>query len=220
MLHNLIDKRSVLRILRELGFKTADTFEGNFENLENWCNCGKFSIDGAVITENNLFTEKQNNKAVVTESSVAYKFADEQAEAIVSHIEWNTGPTGRIIPTIVLKEPVELAGAMVQRASGFHAQFVKESGIGPEALITLVRANMVIPHITSVLMPVESKLPEKCPVCSSSTHFEKGSVHLYCTDPTCKARAFEPIRRVIELAGCPDRFRLPGTARRDRHRCT
>lgn len=102
--------------------------------------------DGLVITDNQLTI---NNEGVTFFNEFAFKFKSEVAITTVVDIEWNLSRTGKYVPTVIT-EPVELSGATVKRATGFHAQFIKDHEIGVGKKIMITRSGEVIPTITAV----------------------------------------------------------------------
>ena len=65
-------------------------------------------------------------------------------------IIWDTGSSGRVTPVAIV-EPVELAGATVQRASLHNASNVAELGIGIGDEVLVSRRNDVIPYVEEVV---------------------------------------------------------------------
>jgi DNA ligase (NAD+) len=133
--------------------------------------------------------------------SVAYKFPSEVVQAIVGEVNWATGSTGRVNPVIKLATPVELAGAMIQHATAFHAQFVRENKLGKGATIELTRSGEVIPYIKSVVTGTEAEIPTKCTSCESDLH--EDGVYITCKNEECPARVISAIFRIIDVAGTP-----------------
>jgi len=141
--------------------------------------------DGIVITVND--SEVENIK--LPEKKFAFKFNKMSAEAEVETVEWETSRTGRIIPVVKFK-PITLGGATIQRATGFHAKFIYDNGIGPGAIINIVRSGDVIPYIDGVIKKSESvEIPTKCPICrSENLKTDETQTHIYCTNPNCYAQ--------------------------------
>lgn len=77
---------------------------------------------------------------------------DQRAETIVEDVEWASSRTGNWIPRIRF-QPVQIGGATIQYATGFHAEFVSKQGIGPGAKVLIRRSGDVIPTIETVLQP-------------------------------------------------------------------
>jgi DNA ligase (NAD+) len=82
--------------------------------------------------------------------SIAFKWADEQAETTLIDIDWNTSRTGLINPIAVF-EPVELEGTTVNRASLHNVSIVEHLQLGIGDRITVYKANMIIPQVAENL---------------------------------------------------------------------
>jgi DNA ligase (NAD+) len=133
-----------------------------------------FHLDGLVIRNNDL--EIQNDFGIShnrPKAAVAYKFGNESCETTVESIDWQTGPTGRITPVANLA-PVELAGAIIKRASLYNYTNCKNLGIDCGANVIVERAGDVIPAVVKVTTKTGSVIsyPESCPVCGYESAFE------------------------------------------------
>ncbi len=153
-----------LKSLKRLGFHTVPfrvskslDEESLLEDLVELKKSHTHEIDGIVITVDEPHTPPTSNPGW----SIAYKSnkADDVAETTVISVEWNTGRTGLIFPTLLV-EPTKLAGVTVKRVSGKSAMTIKNLGIGPGAVITMSRAGDVIPDIRSVVKKVKPQLPK------------------------------------------------------------
>ena len=105
-------------------------------------------------------------------------------------IEWSPSRTGLINPVAVF-EPVELEGTTVSRASVHNVSIVKELELGIGDIITVYKANMIIPQIAENLTRSSKlEIPETCPACGHATEIQKVNdvEALYCTNPDCAAK--------------------------------
>ena len=135
-----------------------------------------YPIDGIVLTKE--FSEDIDN------DSYAVKFETEEKPAVVDTVEWSTRSTGAVIPVVILKEPIKIHGANIQRLSGYNWKYITDNKIGHDAEIIITRANEVIPKILNVTKPSSTVVwPHECPVCGSPTSVQ--SVHLICENPLC-----------------------------------
>jgi NAD-dependent DNA ligase len=125
-----------------------------------------FEIDGIVI-----FHNAEHNQVAGKNPSYAFAFKSilthEEAEVIVTEVEWNPSKDGYLKP-LVHFPPVTLAGASIQKATGFNAQFIETNKIGPGSRLIIIRSGDVIPHIHKILsvaasggpsLPDQSKMP-------------------------------------------------------------
>lgn len=90
---------------------------------------------------------------------IALKDVNEVATAIVDHIEWNITRFGLLKPVVILREAVLLAGAKVKRATAHNAANVKEMGLGPGAIVSIIRSGEVIPYIESTITKAKPQFP-------------------------------------------------------------
>ena len=94
----------------------------------------------------------------------AYAFAfksiltHEEAEVIVTEITWNASKDGYLKPLLNFPA-VTLAGAKIQKATGFNAAFIETNKIGPGSRIVIIRSGDVIPHVHKILSPSANGLP-------------------------------------------------------------
>ena len=142
---------------------------------------GGYPADGIVITCSPVI----RNGWEVQYTSIAYKFPTEEKETVVTKIDWEMSKTGFLIP-IVNFNAIELEGTTVQRATGIHAQYIKENKIVPGAQVKVTKANLIIPKIMGVLSIPEGSVPEIpriCPKCGEP--LEWNGVHIQCTNRNC-----------------------------------
>jgi DNA ligase (NAD+) len=103
---------------------------------------------------------------------LAYKENLERAKVKVLNIRPQTSRSGRVNPVAEL-EPTRLSGASIRNATAHHYKMVMEKGIGPGAVIELVRSGLVIPKIENVLIKATPVIPERCPSCETRLIWEK-----------------------------------------------
>jgi DNA ligase (NAD+) len=158
----------------------------------------QYDKDGIVITVNN--SDVENIK--LPEKKIAFKFNKMSAEAEVETVEWETSRTGKIIPVVKFK-PIELGGATIQRATGFHAKFIYENAIGTGAIIKIVRSGDVIPYIDEVIKKAERfDMLVTCPVCNHGDLLtDETQTHIYCPNQNCPAQVQKKIAYFFEKLG-------------------
>ena len=84
----------------------------------------------------------------------------DEAQTVVEKVIWNPSKDMKLIPVVVMKT-VSLSGANLNRAAAHNAKYVIDNGLGPGAVITVVRSGKVIPYIKSVDQPaVKVELPD------------------------------------------------------------
>lgn len=156
-------------------------FLGNFEPIVSLVKTKMpYDIDGVVIESSDREVRQQMGATQHHHRwQIAFKENVETAEVKVIEVIPNTSRSGRVSP-IARLEPTRLSGATLSRVSAHHYKMVESLGIGPGAVIRLVRSGLVIPKIDTVLKPAQPQLPQCCPSCHSDLVWEGD--HLYCSN--------------------------------------
>ena len=165
-----------------------------FEAIDNYAErVHSFEIpsDGLVLTLEDLeYAATLGTTAKFPRDSLAFKWADQQAETILREIEWSPSRTGLLNP-IAIFDPVELEGTTVKRASVHNLNIMETLKLGIGDTITVYKANMIIPQIGDNLTKSGNiELPRHCPVCDGTTEIKlmTGTKVLTCTNPNCLAK--------------------------------
>jgi NAD-dependent DNA ligase len=131
------------------------------KQLESRRKYSDYEVDGIVIYNN-----KQHK--LVNGKNPKYAFAfksiltHEQAEVIVTDVEWNVSMHKYMKPIIKFNEVV-ISGVKIQKATGFNGKFINDNIIGPGSRIVIIRSGDVIPHVLKVLSVSSNgkpKMPE------------------------------------------------------------
>ena len=129
-------------------------------------------------------------------AAYAFKFYDEEYETTLQDIEWTMGKSGVLTPTAIF-DPVEIDGTSVSRASLHNVSIFKEFCLHKGDLITVYKANQIIPQISGNLTRGygafegdKFEIPEVCPICGEATAVlkEKDSEVLMCMNAQCKGK--------------------------------
>jgi NAD-dependent DNA ligase len=152
--------------MREIGYKVVDSRvlkekELTVTNLSDVLvkrrSDSEFDIDGIVVFHNAV------HKRIKKNPTYAFAFKSiltmQQAEVIITSVEWNLSKDGYLIP-VVNFHPIALAGVMIKRAHGFNGKFIKDNNIGPGSKIIIIRSGDVIPYIKEVITPSETGEPQ------------------------------------------------------------
>ena len=186
------------RFLADLGFDVVeyrlvnpDTIHEAVKDFAERIPQNDFPSDGLVLTYEDIpYGESLGRTAKFPRNAIAFKWADEQAETVLRHVEWSPSRTGLINPVAVF-EPVELEGTTVSRASVHNISIVKSLKLGIGDTIMVYKANMIIPQIAeNKTMSGNLPIPEVCPACGEKTEIrnENGTETLYCVNPSCPAK--------------------------------
>jgi NAD-dependent DNA ligase len=152
-------------MLQEKNFKVVnnkvlDTFDlTTLSNiLQERRAIGEYVIDGIVICDISKYYEIIKDKN--PEHSFAFKSIHtlEQAEVIVTKVEWNVSKDMYMKPIVMFSE-IELDNVKIKQATGFNGAYIEKNVIGPGSRIIIIRSGNVIPHIQSVITPSANGAP-------------------------------------------------------------
>lgn len=150
-----------------------------------------FPSDGLVLIYDDIaYGNSLGATAKFPRNSIAFKWADEEAETVLESIEWSPSRTGLINP-IAIFSPVELEGTTVSRASLHNLSIMDSLELGVGDHIKVYKANMIIPQVSENLTKSGSyETPEHCPACGGRTEIrmENDVKSLYCPNPFCSAK--------------------------------
>ena len=180
VLHPPMGKAAQFAALQNAGFDTAwhavvgDIGDAALTQLfAERRNTSPYHVDGVVV-----------HAAGVHELSAArnptYAFAfkavqdDQGGDTTVGNVVYESSRGGRLVPRVSF-EPVTLPSGVTMRwATAHNARFVVDNGIGPGAVVRVVRSGDVIPKIHAVLR--RATRPE-LPAASPAWEWDAGGVH-------------------------------------------
>lgn len=170
---------------------TKDTLEDQVMDFAARIPDNDIPSDGLVLSYNDIVYGKSlGTTAKFPRDSIAFKWADEQAQTRLLEVEWSPSRTGLINPVAVF-EPVELEGTTVTRASLHNVSILRALGLGIGDEITVYKANMIIPQVADNLTRSNDlEIPAVCPACGEPTMLQdvNGVQSLYCMNPLCSAK--------------------------------
>lgn len=187
-----------LEFLKEQGFSVVEYYIVDRENLKDKVfefkdKIKNFDIpsDGLVLMFDDIAYGKSLGKtSKFPKNALAFKWEDEAKETKLLDIEWSPSRTGLINPVAIFEE-VELEGTNVSRASLHNISILKKLKLGIGDIISVYKANMIIPQISENLTKSDSiSIPNICPVCFANTKIksENDVETLYCTNKNCSAK--------------------------------
>ena len=156
-----------------------------------------YYVDGVVLKVNNLEQQEElghtgDDRINTPRGAIAWKFAEETAEAVVSRIEWNASRTGRVVPTAIFDKPFKLADTDNTRATCNNYGWMRIRGLGPGAKVRCKKGGKIIPNIMEVLDPVKDMgSPTHCPSCACKLEVNisgSGNEDLTCLNADCGAK--------------------------------
>jgi len=238
--HTMVDEMEtqdeVLSYLESLGFITPTTLpvardmEGlpcvsitlNKEELteaiaymDQYRRALDLDTDGVVIKLQNMAAQFEAGAGTRTPKwAAAYKFPPEIKETCLLGVLIQVGKTGQVTPVAQL-EPVDLGGAVVQRASLCNQDELNRLGIDIGDYVKVQRSGEVIPKVVGLARPSPTKsdtqrsyqLPKTCPCCSEQLVRVPGLVNLYCPNEDCKDQVFARLcyavsKDALDIDGC------------------
>ncbi len=159
-----------------------------------------YEIDGLVVKVNSLSLQRElGARSKSPRWAVAYKFAAEQAETVLTDIFVRVGRTGVLTPNAVL-QPVRLAGTTVSRATLHNEDLIRERDIRIGDTVVVQKAGEIIPEVVRVIKEKRTGrerpfiMPDTCPECGSRVVRASGEVAHRCTGGlVCPAQIKEAI---------------------------
>jgi len=167
---------------------SIDKFLASFDEVvKEVRNSVGYDVDGIVIE---IVNEDIRRRMGATRHhhrwQLAYKENLERATVKVLNVRPQTSRSGRVNPVAEL-EPTRLSGASIRNVTAHHYKMVKEKGIGPGAVIELIRSGLVIPKIENVLQKADPMIPKLCPSCGTELIEQKD--YLVCPNTSdCPAQ--------------------------------
>ncbi|GAA6172947.1 NAD-dependent DNA ligase LigA [Colwellia sp. KU-HH00111] len=188
---------------------TTDHFKtiiDNFDTIvEAMWKAVDFDIDGVILEATHpeikahMGATRRNHRW-----QIAFKVNEDSAQVEVVNVIPQTSRTGRISPVAELI-PTKLSGATISRVTVHHYNMVKTNGVGPGAIVQIVRSGLVIPKIEQVIKKAEPQIPSECPSCKSHLLWE--SDHLICPNKSdCPAQTENTLVHFFKTLGNNDGF--------------
>jgi DNA ligase (NAD+) len=178
-----------------MGYMSYDELEERFQEMkENYY----YEIDGFVLKM--TMPKYEETDELLPANIQALKFNKEGVDAEVGYVEWNLGKHGKLTPVLVLKDAVEIDGAMIQRVSASNWGLLEAAGLGKGAKVQVIKSGDIIPFISKVLekSPFELEQPY-CPDCSFDTEVSDNGIHCSCVNPECDSLAVIKLKHIFRL---------------------
>lgn len=170
-------------------------------------------IDGMVLKVNRVDARDEigyTNK--FPKWAMAYKFEAQEMTTMLQDVLWQVGRSGRVTPIAVL-EPVELAGATIQRATLNNIDDIRRKGVYRKSRVFIRRSNEVIPEVMGLAekLPDSTEIqePTHCPSCH--TRLQQVGPLLFCPNHTgCKDQVVDRLthfaaRDAMNIEGLSDK---------------
>ena len=189
-----MDVASSFKYLDSLGFDVAEYYcvdtcnyidvDEKYFNPETYA----YPVDGCIYKYDSYeYGESLGATAHHPLNMIARKWADEMHETKLEFITWQTSKSGLINPVAVF-EPVDLDGAITERATLHNVSVIKELELGIGDTIQVYRANAVIPKVHDNLTRSGTcAIPTHCFCCGAKAEIrsDNGRETLHCTNKNC-----------------------------------
>lgn len=175
-------------------------------------------IDGMVIKLNETKHREEigyTNK--FPKWAMAFKFEALETSTILKDVVWQVGRTGKVSPIAIL-EPVELAGATIQRATLNNIEDIRKKNVYKNSRVFIRRSNEVIPEVLGLAEKLENsekiEEPKICPCCHSPL-VKKGPL-LYCKNRDgCKEQIISRLTHFVDR----EAFNIEGLSEKTLWQC-
>ena len=94
--------------------------------------------------------EKWGHTSHHPRGAYALKEQQEIQQTILKDVIWQVGKSGQVSPVAVL-EPVEIGGAIVQRATLHNIAYIEDLGLEIGCGVEVIRSGEIIPRIVRVV---------------------------------------------------------------------
>ena len=139
--------------------KSLAQIEQSYQRLQKMRNSLDVMLDGMVIKVNDINTQKRlGYTQKYPKWMVAYKFPAVEKQTTIKSVNWQVGRSGVLTPVAIL-EPVEIAGAMVSRATLNNFDYIQKLDIKIGDTVTIIRSGDVIPKIIRVIKEHRELIP-------------------------------------------------------------
>ncbi|MBW1750451.1 MAG: NAD-dependent DNA ligase LigA [Deltaproteobacteria bacterium] len=173
--------------------------QAHYEYLQKIRHGLEYEIDGMVIKVSNFALQQRlGNTARAPRWATAWKFPAIQATTVMTDVHFQVGRTGSVTPVAIL-EPVNVDGAVVQRASLHNRDEIERKGLMIGDHVLIQRAGDVIPEVIKPVVEQRTGreqsivFPDRCPVCSHLLERPQGEVITRCINPHCPAQRLQSL---------------------------
>ena len=167
----LKDHLPLKRILKE-SVTTSDTL---IRVLTDMRKRSDYELDGLVLSTSATAARSADNP----KHKISWKYnpPEEAVDAEVIGITWTVSRSGRLTPTAQLN-PVRCGGVTVKNVTLNNAKWAKDRGIGPGAIVQMIRSGGVIPKIIGVKRKAKMTPPPKSVIRDAKLTWDENGTNL------------------------------------------
>lgn len=184
------------------GFSSVDELDLILDSANSLRDNYKYPTDGVVIKMSSPVDLGSTQHHPL--NAIAYKFPGEAKATKIIGVTWGTGKTGRFTPIAIL-EPVVIGGVTITNVSLNNMEWIKERDIKVNSIVSVTRANDVIPYIKRVIVnnsdTIDIEPLKVCPYCNSNLIMK--SAYLECPNHNCQSTVNNRIKYYVSK-GCLD----------------
>ena len=173
--------------------------QDQYEYLQQVRHGLEYEIDGMVVKVSDFALQRRlGNTARAPRWAVAWKFPAIQATTVITEVDFQVGRTGAVTPVAIL-EPVNVDGAVVQRASLHNRDEIERKGLMIGDAVLIQRAGDVIPEVVKSVVEQRAGseqpivFPDRCPVCGHPLDRPAGEAITRCVNPHCPAQRLQSL---------------------------
>jgi len=173
--------------------------QAHYEYLQKVRHDLEYEIDGMVIKVSHFALQQRlGNTARAPRWAVAWKFPAIQATTVMTNVNFQVGRTGSVTPVAIL-EPVNVDGAVVQRASLHNRDEIERKGLMIGDHVLIQRAGDVIPEVVKPIVEQRTGkeknivFPDRCPICNHPLERPEGEAITRCINPHCPAQRLQSL---------------------------
>jgi len=204
-------KNLQFQFLLNLGFEVVEWRMVNEDDLEDKIKLYEENVkdlpyltDGLIVEFNDIeYGKAQGFTGHHSKNLYAFKWNDDTYETKFRGVELNTTRTGMTSITGIFDE-VNMDGAKVSRATLHNYDIFESLQLGIGNIITVYRANGVIPQIEDNLTRSNTyKIDMHCPSCGTDIEIriQKTARFLYCTNDNCQAKLIDKFTHFVNRKG-------------------
>jgi len=208
---NISTKVKQLDYLYDLGFDVVEhdltdktDIESQIEYFKNKLSELPFLTDGLIIEFDNIeYGKAQGFTGHHTKNMYALKWNDDSYETTFREVERNTTRTG-IVSLTAIYDKINIDGTKPTRASLHNYDIFEKFQFGVGDIITVYKANGVIPQIEDNLTRSNTyKIEMKCPACGAEIEIKTPKIarFLYCTNDNCPAKMIDKFSHFVSKKG-------------------
>jgi len=179
---------------------TAEELINNFSEITKEISACGYPLDGMVIKlKDKLYSESLGNTSHHPRGQIAFKFANESKESIITDIIWSHGKN--CLTPVAEIEPIELSGVTISKVTLHNYRNIIENDVKIGDSVVVERAGEVIPYVT-LYRPGDKRVDGtivNCPCCGAKLDYR--GVEIFCPNTDCEETKVKNLSASIKSIG-------------------